>query len=220
MIAKELISSSIPPLVDNDQVGKALNWMKEFHVEHLPIINGPLYKGILSEDDLIDLENGDGTIAELDVKFNRPFVLAHEHIYEVIKKISENKLSILPVLGDAEAYLGVISLESLIQNYSNISAVKNPGGILTLEMAQNNYSLAEIARIVESNNAMILNSTVNGQPNSSQIEVTLKINKQDLTAIIGTFERFEYTIKQAYQESAFDDMLKDRYDALMNYLDI
>jgi len=206
--------------MDRDNVDKALNWMKEFHVEQLPVINGPLYKGILSEDDLIDLESGAGKIGDIEVKLNRPFVLEHEHIYHVIKKISENKLSILPVLGQNESYLGVVSLESLIQNYSNISAVKNPGGILTLEMAQNNYSLAEIARIVESNNGMILNSTVNSVANSSLIEVTLKINKQDLTAIIGTFERFEYTVKQAYQESVFDEVLKDRYDALMNYLDI
>lgn len=194
--------------------------MKEFHLEHLPVVEEGRYRGLISEMDLLDLEDVNVLIKDLNIPLNRPFAVQQEHIFDVLQKIDEHRLSLLPVLGEEESYLGVISRESIINFYANISAVKNPGGIVTLEMSANDYSLAEIARIVESNNAAILNATVNTIANSSRIEVILKINQADINAVIATFERFEYTVKQAYQEDEHNDILKDRFDSLMNYLDI
>ncbi len=220
MIASDLISPAVPPLKPEDSVEKAMNWMKEFHLEHLPVVEEGRYRGLISEMDLLDLEDVNVLIKDLNIPLNRPFAVQQEHIFDVLQKIDEHRLSLLPVLGEEESYLGVISRESIINFYANISAVKNPGGIVTLEMSANDYSLAEIARIVESNNAAILNATVNTIANSSRIEVILKINQADINAVIATFERFEYTVKQAYQEDEHNDILKDRFDSLMNYLDI
>jgi len=126
----------------------------------------------------------------------------------------------MPVLGENEHFEGVITIQSIINNFSQISAVRNVGGILTLEMPANDYSLTEISRIVESNNAIILNSTVQNVANSYLIEVTLKINITDLSSIVASFERFGYTVKHIYQETTYIEILKDRYDSLMNYLNI
>jgi len=194
--------------------------MKEFHVSQLPVINGPLYKGLISEDDLIDLDDTDIKVADFQFSAGRPFVMADEHIFDVIKKISENNLTVLPVLGEAEAYIGVISLESLVRNFANMSAIRNPGAIIMLEMAQSDYALSEIARIVESNDGVILNLTVNHSSDTNKMQVIIKINKQEISQVIASFERYDYNVVQTYQESVFEDMLKDRYDALMNYLDI
>ncbi len=40
MIARELVNDSIPPLKLSDTGLKALNWMEEFRVEHLAIVDG------------------------------------------------------------------------------------------------------------------------------------------------------------------------------------
>jgi len=210
----------VPPLMPYDTVEKAMNWMKEFHSPELPLVNGPLYKGLITEEDLLDVEDIQQKLGDLDLRLNRTYVSSSDHLYNIIKQITHQSVSIMPVLGENEAFEGVITLQSIILNFSQISAVTNPGGIITLEMPANDYSLTEVSRIVESNNAIILNSTVQNVMNSSLIEVTLKINIVDLSGIVASFERFGYTIKNMYQESTYGEILKDRYDSLMNYLNI
>ena len=58
-------------------------------------------------------------------------------------------------------------------------------------------------------------------PDSTLIEVTLKLNRINIEAVIQTFNRFHYEIKAYYGENANDeDLLRDRYDSLMTYLNI
>jgi len=78
--------------------------------------------------------------------------------------------------------------------------------------------MSQIAQIVESNNAKILSSYIMSSPDSTKLEVTLKINQIELTRIIRTFERYDYVIKASFQKSEGDDDIQDRYDALMNFL--
>ena len=80
--------------------------------------------------------------------------------------------------------------------------------------------MAEISRIVESENALILSSFVSSAPDSPQVEVTLKINRENLQAVIATFVRFKYQIKASFNETAYQESLKERYDALMSYLNV
>jgi len=96
-----------------------------------------------------------------------------------------------------------------------------PGSVIVLEMNANDYSLAHIARIVEDNDAKILSSHVTSVPNSFKIEVTLRINQTDLTSIIQSFQRFDYTIKASFQGSnRQDDVLRKNYDHFMLYLNV
>jgi LEA14-like dessication related protein len=78
--------------------------------------------------------------------------------------------------------------------------------------------MAQIGQIVESNDAKILSSTILSNASSTKLDVTLKINQEDLTSIIRTFERYDYVVKAAYQQGGGDEDLQWRYDVLMNYL--
>ena len=96
-----------------------------------------------------------------------------------------------------------------------------PGGVIVLEMNAYDYSLAQIARIVEDNDAKILSSNVTSINNSFKIEVTLKINHTDLTSIIRSFMRFDYTIKASLQgKNRHEDVLRNNYDQFMLYLNV
>ena len=85
-------------------------------------------------------------------------------------------------------------------------------------MNNNDYSLTEIASIIESNDTKILSSYVISKPNSTNIEITIKLNKQDITAIIKDFERHEYKISASYKEEDDDDDFTERYESLMRFL--
>jgi len=82
------------------------------------------------------------------------------------------------------------------------------------------YSLSEISRIVESNDAKILSLYISSHTDSTKLEVTIKINRTDLSAIIQTFNRYNYTIKASFHQSEYVDDLKDRFDSFMSFLNI
>lgn len=220
MIAINLINDEIPPLMHSDSAEKALNWMDEFKVSHLPVLKNGNYVGTISESDILDQLELDKTLDELFQHLPRPSVLAEDHIYQVLSRISELKLSVITVLDKDEKYLGCSSVQHLMSLIANTGSIRENGGILVLEMAAIDYSLAQIGQIVESNDAKILSSYIMSSPDSTNIEVTLKINKIELDRIIRTFERYDYTIKASFQKSGNLDDMKFRYDALMNYLNL
>ncbi len=220
MTALELINDEIPPLKHSDSAEKALNWMDEFKVSHLPVLKNGNFVGLISESDLLDQMDVEKTLDELFQHLPRPYVLSKDHIYQVLSRLSELKLTLIPVLGDNEDFLGCVTSQQLMQIFAKTGSIKEHGGIIVLEMALIDYSLAQIAQIVESNDAKILSSFIMSTPDSTNIEVTLKINKMELDRIIRTFERYDYIIKASFQKSNHDSDLKYRYDALMNYLNL
>ena len=220
MRAKDLITEEIPPLTHLDTGERALNWMDEFKVSHLAVLKNGNFVGVISEADILDKMEMDQTLDVLFQHLPRPFVFSGDHIYQVLSKVSEFKLSLIPVLNENEEYLGCTSVHHLLRLIANTGSIKENGGILVLEMARTDYSMAQIAQIVESNDARILSSYIMSSPDSTNIEVTLKLNKIELDRIIRTFERYDYIIKASYQKSVYEDDLKFRYDSLMNYLNL
>lgn len=218
MTAKELITDEIPPLKHTDTGETALRWMDEFKLSHLPVLKNDNFVGLISENDILDRQDLTKTLDKLFDHLPRPYVNENAHIYEVLYKIAEHKISVLPILRDDESYAGCIGIHQLIMLIANTGSIKENGGIIVLEMNQSDYSLAQIAQIVESNNAKILSSYIISPPDSTKIEVTLKINQLELDRIIKTFERYDYVVSASYQKSDFEEDLKLRYDALINFL--
>ncbi len=220
MLARELISDEIPALKTSDTGKKALELMEEYKLTELPIVNNTDFLGLITENDILDLDNPDVPIGNHKLSLEKPAVNAYEHIYEVLSKISTLKLSLIPILDDDSTFLGVISLPILIESICNLAAIKDLGGILQLELNVNDYSLSEISSIVESNGAKILSSYIHTHEDSTKMDVTIKINKTDLSPIIQTFERYNYTIAASFHKSEMQDELKKRYNEFINYLNI
>jgi CBS domain-containing protein len=192
--------------------------MDEFKVSHLPVLKNGNFVGLVSETHILDKMN---VTENLDVLFQhlpRPFVFSNAHLFEILSKISEFQISVIPILDENEKYLGCTSIFELMTSIANTSSMKEKGGILILEVNELDYSMAQIGQIVESNEAKILSSTILSDASSTKLDITLKINQEDLTRIIRTFERYDYVVKASYQNGSGAEDLQWRYDALMNYL--
>jgi Mg/Co/Ni transporter MgtE len=137
-----------------------------------------------------------------------------------VKLASEMKLTLIPVVDKEENFLGVVTQDSIINNFARLNSVMESGSVIVLELNRKDYSLAEIARIVEESNASILSSYISTQKDSLKVEVTIKVNTSDIKQIISSFERYSYTVVGSYQETEYYDDLKDRFNALMSYLNI
>ena len=220
MLAKDLITDEIPPLKTTDTGLMAINWMDEFKVSHLPIVQKFEYLGLISDTDILDLNITDEELGKNKLSLIRPFVFENQHVYEIIKMIANMKLTVLPVLNEHQHYVGLIPATHLLQQFSVLAATNEPGGIIVLEMNIHDYSLTQIAQIVEGNDGKILSSYLRPLTDSTKLEVTLKTNKEDLSAILQTFYRYNYTVKASFHQSEFSDDMKNRFDSFMNYINI
>jgi len=221
MFASELISYAVAALKMSDTAEKALAWMADFHVRHLPVVGeGKKLLGILSEDEVLNMEEPDLDLTENEAELSQQFVYEHQHLYDVMKLIVDSNLTVVPVLSKNGEYMGVITLEVLIKYMADSGAIAQPGGILVLEVLPRDYSLAEIARLVESEKALILSSFISSPYGKQHLEITLKLNKQDLKHVVATLERFNYTVKAAFHETDAIDALQERYELLMRFINM
>lgn len=218
MMASAFIDPSIVPLKISDSVAIAIDFFKEFSVRQLPVVQDNICIGILSLDE-IEEELADIPVLDF-INLNYSFASTYDHIYEVMRAISEQSVTLFPIIDENNNYLGCITLASLFKNYVNCAAFSQPGSILVLEMDKKNYSLAEIARIVESENKVILSSLLSSNAESDRLEITLKLNSAQIQNLLSTFERFGYNIKATFDEEDVKDTLKNRYESLMTYLNV
>lgn len=219
MIASELISHLVMPLMTSDTGEEALTLMGINHVKHLPIVNESQLLGLISEEDILT-HDVDEPIGSYQLSLVRPYAYEEEHLFEVMSKMAHNNLSVIPVVDAQENYKGLITQEDLLQYYASSFSFKEPGSIIILETNKRQYSLAEISRIIESEDASILSSFLTSEDESTNVTVTIKVNRQDISRIISALERYDYHVKGKFSEQEYFDELKDRYDALMTYLNV
>lgn len=221
MIAQNLLSEVIPPLRLTDSCQKALNWMEIFRISHLPVVEDKRLVGVISDKIIYDLNMIDRPVGDYSDHLLSLHVYTNQHIYEVFNAISVFKLSAVPVIDLYGQYCGVITAFDLAQKFADLVAVHEPGGVIVLELNSIDYSLSQIAQIVEGNNARILSFFLTPEVESKRMTVTLKINVVDLSAIIQTFVRYDYNIIAVYMDdSVINNMYDDRLDQLMKYMNI
>ncbi len=220
MLVADLITDEIPPLKLTDSVELALDWMEQFKVSHLAVVNGKELIGLVSEHDLIDYNTPEDSIQRLKTPLLKPIIHNYQHTYDLLKLMMDFNLTLIPVLDDKELYKGCITLKGLLQNISTMASVQDPGGVIVLEVNQVDYSLSQISSIIEGNDAKILSCHVSSLPDSTKVEVTLKINVEDLSRILQTFNRYNYLVKASFQNSDFSGDMKSKFDEFLHFLNI
>jgi CBS domain-containing protein len=219
MIVGEFISDEIPPLHFNDTLKKALEWMAQFKVSDLPVVDKKRYIGIITESDILDYNKLDEKISESHIHLEKPFVYVHQHIYELFRLMAKHDITVMPVLNEKDEYIGSISAKGIIQNLSRITSLQSPGGIIVLSVPFKDYSAVQIANIIEGNDAKILSMYVENTGNN-WLEITIKVNVEDVSRILQTFYRYNYQVKIVYQSSESEVDLKKRLDEFWHFLNI
>ena len=220
MLTRELLSQTIPSLRLHDKVYQALLWMNENHVTHLPIVDENKYAGLISEEDLLMAENDNLPVSSLQQSFANISVKEDEHFLKAVRVAADNGISIVPVVTEENDLIGTVAYNDLLKFSSEFMSLGEPGGLIVLEIDSNQYSFNEISKLVETNDAQItqLNTSVNTE--TGLMQVTIRINKPEVSDIVATFQRYEYNVKYFFGEELYTNELKSNYDNLMNYLKI
>lgn len=219
MLVSEIIQSSIPALRYTDTVYDAIELLQENSVKHLPVLENEDYKGIIGLDDLLDASETD-MLSALTDKFIHVQVFQNQHFLTALKLITESGITALPVLSTSGEYAGVVTEKALLQSLAIFLSTDIPGGIFVVEMPRQQFSMGEICRLVETNDAFVTQINTYADHLSGLLTVTFKINKTEVSDIVATLQRYEYNVKYYFGEEHFENSLKENYDNLMAYLNV
>ncbi|HEX5554194.1 MAG TPA: CBS domain-containing protein [Chitinophagaceae bacterium] len=220
MLARELISPIIPTVNRMDTTAKALSLMNEFHVSQLPLVEEGEYQCLLEETTMLDWDEPETLLENLTFSHIKPAINGNAHFFEALKLAGDYRLSLVPVVDHGDHYLGAITQENLLTTLAHFNGMHESGGILVLEMDQNDFMLSEIARLAEAEDVHILGIHTFNDNATGKLGVVLKTNRLDLNSFVATLERFRYTIPHRFDEPASGDQLQRNYDLLMNYINM
>lgn len=220
MLTRELLSQTLPYLRLQDKVYQALQLMNDNNVTHLPIVDGEKFIGVISEEDLLQSENDNAALTELQQSFSDISVKDDEHFLKAVQLAADSGLSVVPVVNDENELTGTLAYNELLKFSSEFMSLSEPGGLIVLEMESNQYSFGEISKIVETNDAQITQLNTSNDGETGMMQVTIRINKPEVSDIVATFQRYDYTVKYFFGEELYANELRSNYDNLMNYLKI
>lgn len=219
MLTRQLISNAIPYLRKGDKVYQALQLMNDYHVSHLPVVDEEKYLGIVSEEQLLHSDD-ENNLSDLPMsESGGTTVQANDHFLKAIQVAVQKNQSIVPVVEESQM-VGIVTYTDLLRNTSDFMNLSQPGALIVLEIENRAYSFTEINRIVESNDAQITQLNTFTDPETGMMQVTLRLSKTEVSAIIATFQRYEYNVKYYFGEEQYENELRGNYDNLMHYLNI
>lgn len=220
MYIGEIIAKNYFDVQSDDSIGFALDKMNELHTIQLPIVDERDLLGILTEDHLLSAHDETQTISSLMVSLRFVYLYEYQHIYDALQYMDAHQLEILPVLDKENSYIGVVTTIDLLSAVNETLGNKDPGAIIVLELGKNDVSFSHIAHIFESENVRILNTAVRDIPGTSKMEMTIKVDKQNISTVVASLWRFDYIVKATFNDGSQDSDIKERYDILMNYLNL
>lgn len=221
MLAREIISNIVKPLEYGNTGEHALLVMHELNVSQMSVTDGKKYIGVISSEEITVAKQFDKPLSAVHTSLKRPYVHQSSHLFDVMKAGLEYNTRIIPVLSDEDdRYLGVISAESCLKAFSELNSISDEGGIVELTVPMKNYSMTEIARIIEDNDVRILACYTNVDNQTNRVNVTVKTNSNELASVIAAFERHGYEIQGFYHEQEYSEDLKENYDAFLRYMNV
>jgi acetoin utilization protein AcuB len=219
MLSNQFIDTHYPTVEPDDKVQRVLHLMDDFDIMHLPVVNDDVFIGMISKDDLLDAEE-DAQLQVLHAAFVNKSIKADEHILAAVALASEFGFSIVPVISPEKVWVGAISMQNLLKGITLFTGAEEKGAVIVLEMERHNYSFGEITRLVETNDAYITQFNTQIEQPSGLLVLTIKVNKVEVSDIIATFQRYDYTIRYFIGEEHYENELRSNYDNLMSYLKV
>ena len=218
MLTGEIQSQTLPWLRPEDKIFRALQLMSDNQVNHLPLSEGEKYAGLVSEDLLLHAENEENTIASLNGSLEQIAVRQTDHFLRALQLAADNSLTVIPVVDDENRLQGTVAAPDLLRCAADFLSLHTPGALIVREMENVQFSFHEISKLVETNDAQITQLNTSTNTDTGMLQVTLRINKPEVSDIVATFQRYEYSVKYYFGEEIYTNELRNNYENLMNYL--
>ncbi len=212
------INNDFKAINSQESVAVVKDFFDELAFSHFPIVEEGIYIGSIVIDDMDSFENKK-KVSDYSYAFERFFARTNMIWLDVLEVFAKNNTNLVPVLDESNKYVGYYEIEDIIKFFNETPFIKEPGRIIVVKKGILEYSVSQIAQIVESNDGKILGMFVS-ETETDSIQVTIKINIGAMNEIIQSFRRYNYEIISEHPEDNYINTLKERSEYLDKYLNI
>lgn len=215
MRAQRILSLDLPVLSLTDSVSKALGLMDEFKLMHLPVVEDDSFKGTVSEGHLLEMDEF-SLMAEATL--DQESIAPDLHVYDIVARMGWSDVDVLPVV-DEGLYRGSVDRGSVLRFLAKRAGWGFPGSTIVLEVLPKDLSPASLMRIVEADGAQITSFNVAPVEDSEFLEVTFKVNTEEIESLLSTLRRHEFVVQSFYNAPEVEDEMRAKFEAFMRYLE-
>lgn len=219
MFIGQYISTDFHEVLLSDSIDYALNKMTDNHLRQLAVVEDKIFYGVITEEVLLDQINPYETLDSIKIHFKSAYLFDYQHIYDALQTMVAFDYCFIPILNKDHEYQGVLTKQNLL-GALNTTLGNDEGAIIVLELGMRDNALSHIARIIEAENTSILSTAVHQIADSAKLEMTIKVNKTNISAVVASLWRNDYVVKATFRDGGAQSDIQDRYDLLMNYLDL
>lgn len=216
MLVNEYISKDFPEVKDSQTVEYALMQIENYNLTHIAVFQGVEFMGNLSKETLEE-NSPQMKLSELKEFYELFSIDENASLLDAVQLYHNNLANVLAVLNQKHHFVGFLMLDDVMSGFSAMPFVTEPGSILIVEISNKKLSFSEISKIVESNNARIIGMFVTAYKDEDA-RVTIKLSAENLTSVVETFDRFDYNVVYKSFSDEKDELMKDRFEQLMKYL--
>jgi len=220
MLISQFLSNADFSIQNADSIQQALEKLQDMLCKELVVLNGDDYIGLVNETILLDAEDEEALLSSIKINTAPIQLKFNQHPYDALVMITVYNSTIIPILDQDNKYIGVSTQLDILKAISSIQSQNESGAIIVLAIGLHDFSLSQIAHLVESDNCRILNCATKINLESDNIEVTLKVDKSNINALLNSFLRHNYLVLETHNTIAAFDDTADRYQQLMNYINI
>ncbi|WP_395043955.1 CBS domain-containing protein [Flavobacterium sp.] len=214
----DYLNNDYKAINSQDTIAVVQDFFAEVSYSHFSVVDEGVYIGCIAADD-IETFDSDKKVADYKYALEGFFAKKNMIWLDVLEVFAKNHTNIVPVLDDNNNYSGYYELEDIVRFFHETPFLKEQGGIIIVEKNLADYSMSQIAQIVESNNGKLLGLFVS-EANIEKVQVTVKIAIGGMNDIIQTFRRYNYEIVSEHHEDNYLNNLKERSEYLDKYLNI
>ena len=215
---KDYITNQYKPINSSETIGEVHEFFYELPFSHFPVLEEGIYMGCITLDD-VETFDSDKKVSDYMYTLDGFYARNSMIWLDVLEVFAKNHTDVVPVLDESNQYLGYYELVDIIKFFHETPFLKETGGIIVIKKGVLDYSMSEIAQIVESNNGKLLGLFIS-QSDVESVEITVKIGAGAMNSIIQTFRRYNYDIVSEHQEDNYINNLKERSDYLDKYLNM
>lgn len=194
-----------------------ISFIDDSEFSHFPVINDGYYMGSIAADDITTSQTK--TVGDYKYALLPYFVRNNADWFEVFEKFAQFNCNILTVLDEQNKYLGYYYYNDVSIFFNNTPFLKDNGLTIVIQKHYLDYSISQIAQIVESNNCKLLGVFISAIKDDVA-EITLKASAGNINEIIQTFRRFGYEVISEHNQDIYLNELKDRSAYLDKFLNI
>lgn len=215
----QLINPHFPTVDVTDTVGFALATNGAMQHDYLAVVDAGSYQGLVPLEELEDADP-QSIIGSLSTSFSKPLVRSGDHMLQALRVRAKFYVDVVPVVNEKNEWEGAVDTGRLLTALTLLTGAASTGSLLIIEMPRHEYALGLINRLVESNDAMIMHLNTVLDEHTGMLQVIIRINKEDISDIVATFQRHDYHVLYYYGEESYDNQIQNNLDHLLNYLSI